>query len=53
MITNKRPPGGNPGGEKDRLCRALIQPQYTAFIVPQQGLGHAPDSLLCGKGGGR
>ena len=48
-----RPLGGDPGGETDRLRRALIQSQFTAFTIAQQGLGHAPDTLLCGEGGER
>ena len=46
MITNKRPPGGNPGGEKDRLWQALIQIHFTEFAPAKQGHPHLPDPDL-------
>ena len=45
--TRKRPPSRpGQGGEKDRLCRALIQIHFTEFAPAKQGHPHLPDPDL-------
>ena len=47
----KRPPGGNPGGEKDIALSARIHFQYTEFPAVRQGKAHPFDPhTLWGRG---